>query len=54
MPHLRRACQGVQQPARVHPVAELQARTTAILTETMDTLDAATAARRRCGPFCMR
>ncbi len=31
---------------RVHPVAELQARTTAILTETMDTLDAATAARQ--------
>ena len=31
---------------RVHTVAELQARTTAILTETMDTLDAATAARQ--------
>ena len=31
---------------RVHPVSELQARTTAILTETMDTLDAATAARQ--------
>lgn len=31
---------------RVHPVAELQARTTAILAETMDTLDAATAARQ--------
>lgn len=30
----------------MHTVAELQARTTAILTETMDTLDAATAARQ--------
>ena len=31
---------------RVHTVAELQDRTTAILTESMDTLDAATAARQ--------
>ena len=39
---------------RVHPVAELQARTTAILTETMDTLDAATAARQAVRALCMR
>ena len=38
MPHLRRAAK-VCSSRRVHPVAELQARTTAILTETMDTLD---------------
>ena len=37
---------------RVHPVAELQARTTAILTETMDTPPRLPG--RRCGPFCMR
>ena len=46
MPHLRRACQGVQQPPGASRSRAAGPDDGEYLTETMDTLDAATAARQ--------